>query len=162
MVDRRGRRQKEAKETRWEAIRRLIRSHAIATQKELVALLSGSGFSVTQATLSRDLARLGAVRAPRPEGGPIYQLEEDVAGGSADLGPLLVSVISNGHLVVIRTRPGAAPAIARAIDLARLSDCLGTVAGDDTIFVAPARGRSANQLERRLERLFGKKETSQR
>jgi transcriptional regulator of arginine metabolism len=163
VAERRGR-HSGAKEARWEAIRRLVRSRAISTQEELGVLLGEGGFSVTQATLSRDLARLGAVRVPRPEGGgPVYELEGDVLDDSArDLGPLLVSVVSNGHLVVIRTRPGAASAIARAIDLARLSECLGTVAGDDTIFIAPSRGRSADQLERRLERLFGKKETSPR
>jgi transcriptional regulator of arginine metabolism len=135
----------------------LVRSRAISTQEELAVLLCASEFSVTQATLSRDLARLGAVRAPRLEGGPVYELEEDAFDRMSELGPLVLSMTSNGHLVVIRTRPGAASAAARAIDLSHFSECLGTVAGDDTIFVAPSQDHSAEDLEKRLERLFGKK-----
>jgi transcriptional regulator of arginine metabolism len=67
---------------------------------------------------------------------------------------LVSAVATNGSLVVIRTLPGSAPAVARAIDLARLPGVLGTIAGDDTVFVAPARGRGAGPLSGRLAGLF--------
>ncbi len=67
---------------------------------------------------------------------------------------LVGSVASNGAMVVVRTHPGSAPAVARAIDLAGLPDVLGTIAGDDTVFVAPSRGSRARALAERVTRLF--------
>jgi transcriptional regulator of arginine metabolism len=68
---------------------------------------------------------------------------------------LVSAVATNGSLVVIRTLPGSAPAVARAIDMARLTDVLGTIAGDDTVFVAPRRGRGSRTLASRLSGLLG-------
>jgi transcriptional regulator of arginine metabolism len=65
----------------------------------------------------------------------------------------------NELLVVVRTRPGSASLVASAIDQARLLESLGTIAGDDTIFAAPARGKSARTLSKKLKALFGKEET---
>jgi transcriptional regulator of arginine metabolism len=114
------------------------------------------GFEVTQATLSRDLARLGARRLSSPEGGTAYELgPEDPRDALAALRGLVSAVSSNGALVVVRTQPGLAPAVARAIDLARLPDVLGTLAGDDTIFIAPAHAQRARSVEGRLARMFG-------
>ncbi|HEX7623335.1 MAG TPA: arginine repressor, partial [Anaeromyxobacteraceae bacterium] len=70
------------------------------------------------------------------------------------LGRLVASVSCNGSLVVVRTHPGSAPAVARAVDLARLPDLLGTIAGDDTVFIAPVRERGARALADRVRRLF--------
>ncbi len=151
------------KAARQEAIRRLIRAHAVATQEELGQLLAREGFDVTQATLSRDLAQLGAMRVSRPEGGTVYGLEEaPPPSGEArllELGEMILTVEDNDLLVVVRTRPGSAPPVAAAIDHARFVETLGTIAGDDTIFVAPARGKSARMLSRKLKTLFGKEET---
>jgi transcriptional regulator of arginine metabolism len=141
---------------RREAVARILHGGAIATQEELLAALRRAGFRATQATLSRDLARLGARRVHRPEGGTVYELSDDGPGdGAAAVRGLVTSVAANGHLVVIRTRPGSAPAVARAIDLARLPGVLGTIAGDDTIFVAPARERRSRALADRLAALLG-------
>ena len=142
---------------RRDAIARIIRSRRIATQEELLAALAAAGFRATQATLSRDLARLGARRVSRPEGGTVYELA-DGAAASAGLGAvrgLVADVAANGTLVVIRTLPGSAPAVARAIDLAGLREVLGTIAGDDTIFVAPSAGLSPRRLSTRLGDLLG-------
>ncbi len=143
---------------RREEIRRLIRARAIATQEELGELLRKSGFEVTQATLSRDLARIGARRAPRPDGGMTYELAEDslpAAFESFRAVRELVDVVNdNGSLVIVRTRPGAASAVARVIDLARLTEAAGSIAGDDTIFVAPVKRTRSSALARKLERLF--------
>ncbi len=151
------------KAARQEAIRRIIRSHAVSTQEELGQRLAREGFDVTQATLSRDLAQLGAMRVSRPEGGTVYGLEDAPPPSGEErlreLGELLLSVDDNEMLVVVRTRPGSAPVLAAAIDQARLLESLGTIAGDDTIFVAPARGKTARMLSRKLKVLFGKEET---
>jgi transcriptional regulator of arginine metabolism len=152
------------KTARQEAIRRIIRTRAVSTQEELGQLLAREGFDVTQATLSRDLARLGAMRVSLPGGGTVYGLEDaPPPSGEArllELGDMLLTVDANELLVVLHTRPGSAPVVAAAIDQARLPECLGTIAGDDTIFVAPARGRSAPTLSRKLKALFGKEEPS--
>nr|WP_308809742.1 arginine repressor [Archangium lansinium] len=151
------------KAARQEAIRRIIRTHAVPTQDELGQLLAREGFDVTQATLSRDLAQLGAMRVSLPQGGTVYGLEEaPPPSGEArlqELGEMVLSVEDNEMLVVVRTRPGAAPAVASAIDHARLPENLGTIAGDDTIFAAPTRGKSTRALNRKLKSLFGKEET---
>jgi len=150
------------KASRQEAIRRIIRGTAVATQEELGQLLAGEGFDVTQATLSRDLAQLGAMRVSLPGGGTVYGLEEaPPPSGEArlrELGEMVLSVKDNEMMVVVHTRPGAAPAVAAAIDQSRLPESLGTIAGDDTIFAAPTRGRAARTLSRKLKTLFGKGE----
>jgi len=140
---------------RREAVAAIIRARKIGTQEELLEALAAAGFRATQATLSRDLARLGARRVSAPEGGTVYELHpEDRRDGVAQLRGLVSSVVANGSLVVVRTHPGSAPAVARAIDLSGLDDVLGTIAGDDTIFVAPAREQRARALATALERLF--------
>jgi transcriptional regulator of arginine metabolism len=137
-------------------VARILRDRRVGSQEELLARLAAAGFAATQATLSRDLARLGARRAASPGGGPVYELpEEERRDGTLSLAGLVRAVSCNGALVVVRTHPGSAPAVARAIDLARLPESLGTIAGDDTIFVAPARERGAAPLAVRVRALFG-------
>ncbi len=143
---------------RRDAVARIIRTRRIGTQEELLSALAAAGFRATQATLSRDLARLGARRVSRPEGGTVYELSDGVQAGTGGLGALrgLVAEISaNPSLVVIRTHPGSANAIARAIDLAQIPEVLGTIAGDDTIFVAPSGGLRPRRLAARLAELLG-------
>jgi transcriptional regulator of arginine metabolism len=147
------------------AIGRLIRGRAIASQDQLGRLLAEEGFGVTQATLSRDLAQLRARRVSRPEGGSVYELESAPAPIEQErlreMNQMVVSTEENGSLVVLLTQPGAASPVARAIDLARLRECLGTLAGDDTVFAAPSRRSSAPQLARRLRSLLGQNATSE-
>jgi len=140
---------------RRDAIARIIRSRRISTQEELLAALSQGGFRATQATLSRDLARLGASRVSRPEGAFYELAEPGAAEGLAALRGLVTSITANHSLVVVRTHPGSAPAVARAIDLARVPEVLGTIAGDDTIFVAPAGGVRTRRLAQRLSEVLG-------
>jgi len=145
------------RQLRHEAITRVVRARAVHTQEELAELLGKEGFDVTQATLSRDLGELGAVRVGRP-GGATYEirdLQSDSTGGEARAASrLLRSIRENGSLVVVSTQPGGAPAIARAIDLARMDETLGCIAGDDTIFVAPAAKVSTHKLLDALCTLF--------
>jgi transcriptional regulator of arginine metabolism len=154
-------REEQGTGARREAIRRLIHGRRVSTQEDLRALLADRGFEVTQGTLSRDLARLGARRAPGPEGGTVYELPEDAP--TAPSGPLLealqrlvLQVRDNGALVVVHTTPGAASAVALAFDQARLPEVLGTIAGDDTVFVAPIQAASASRLTRVLNGLLRK------
>lgn len=147
---------------RRDAVARIIRSREIGTQEELLEALAEAGFQATQATLSRDLARLAARRISRPEGGTVYELPAGDGAesplrpaGAGALRGLVTSISANASMVVVRTPPGGAPAIARAIDLARLPEVLGTIAGDDTIFVAPAGELRPRRLAARLAELLG-------
>jgi transcriptional regulator of arginine metabolism len=141
------------KAARHEAIRRLIRGQRISTQEELVGLLAREGFEVTQATLSRDLDEIGAVKVRPRDGGPgVYvfldrsALEErrptveEISGLVHPrlvrvLGELLVGTDASGNLAVLRTPPGGAHFLASAIDRGALPEVVGTVAGDDTVLV---------------------------
>lgn len=135
-------------------IRQLIASRRVATQEELRALLAERGHDVTQATLSRDLAQLGARRAAQPGGGTAYELPDAVPRVTAPLIQDLVRTIDdNGTLVVVHTTPGAAQVVAGMLDRARVPEVLGTIAGDDAIFIAPARGVSTSRVLRKLREL---------
>jgi len=139
-----------ATKIRRDEIRAVIASRPVATQEELRELLAARGHAVTQATLSRDLAQLGARRAAHPTGGTAYELPQDGAPRTPLLRDLVRAVDDNGSLVVIHTTAGAAQVVASTFDRAHLPEVLGTIAGDDTIFVAPARGVTTAKLARRL------------
>jgi transcriptional regulator of arginine metabolism len=145
---------------RRDAIRKLIRAQIIGSQEELVALLAKEGFETTQATLSRDLARLGARRVPRTEGGAAYELPDaPVAPGPDNLAAVhhLVTTIDDADaLVVIRTQPGGASVVALAIDAARPKGVLASLAGDDTIFLVPTRGTRPSSVAKSLRSIWKK------
>ncbi len=138
----------------------LIRDGAVRSQTELGALLQAAGVVTTQATLSRDLEELGALKLRGVDGGaPVYVIPEDgsprpMAGGTSRLArlfsELLLSHEASGNLVVLRTPPGAAQFLASAIDRAGLADVIGTIAGDDTILVVARAGLAGEELGRRL------------
>jgi transcriptional regulator of arginine metabolism len=142
----------------------LVTHRAVHSQTELAALLAGEGIEVTQATLSRDLEELGAVKLRGVNGGaPVYVIPEDgspvraVPGGTSRLSrvlsELLVSADASGNLAVLRTPPGAAHFVASALDRAALPEVVGTVAGDDTILVVAREPLTGNQLAHRIEAL---------
>ncbi len=140
---------------RREAVARIIRSRRVGTQEELLAALAEAGEQATQATLSRDLTRLGARRVSRPDGA-FYEVDGPAAASAfAALRGLVVAVDANDSLVVVRTAAGAASAVARAVDDARLAEVLGTIAGDDTIFVAPDAAVPPRRLAARLGEVLG-------
>ncbi|HYX90142.1 MAG TPA: arginine repressor [Myxococcaceae bacterium] len=145
-------------DTRRAAIRALIRSRRVGTQEELRQLLASQGYDVTQATLSRDLARLGARRVSLPEGGTAYEVEEARFGGGSELlvhyREMVTTVVEAEALVVVQTLPGSASAVARAVDQARVAQVAGTIAGDDTIFIALSRGVSPARVARQLRALW--------
>ena len=147
-----------SKKKRQHAIRKVLRDYKVATQHQLAEKLRDEGIEATQATLSRDLAELGVLRVSRPQGA-IYELEPVNAQANpqlAELGDTILWLADNETLAVLRTRPGMASAVALAIDNARLPECLGTLAGDDTIFATPARGVPARRLALVIRNLFGR------
>jgi transcriptional regulator of arginine metabolism len=142
----------------------LLSSNPVRSQTELATLLAGEGIEVTQATLSRDLEELGAVKLRGADGGTgIYVVPEDgspvkgVTGGtermSRLLGELLVSTDASANLAVLRTPPGAAQYLASAIDRAALPYVVGTIAGDDTILVVAREPMSGAELAATFENL---------
>jgi transcriptional regulator of arginine metabolism len=141
-----------------------LSSAPVGSQTELAALLAADGIEVTQATLSRDLEELGAVKLRGADGGAgVYVIPEGgspvrgVSGGTGRLsrllGELLVSTDASANLAVLRTPPGAADYLASAIDRAALPYVVGTIAGDDTIFVAAREPMTGAELAAVLKEL---------
>jgi transcriptional regulator of arginine metabolism len=146
------------KQARQGAIKKVLRKTRVGSQQELVQALRAFGIGATQATLSRDLAELGVLRVSRPEGA-VYELEPVSAQATpllTELGDNILWLADNESMAVLRTRPGMASAVALAIDNARLPECLGTLAGDDTIFATPSRGTTPRRLAQQIRNLFGR------
>ena len=122
-----------------------LRAHKVGSQEEVVARLSLAGIDATQATVSRDLVELGAVKLKR-DGSIRYVMPDEVGPGHAAakldrlLNEWVDAIIPAGHLLVLKTPPGSANLVANALDAAAIPDIAGTLAGDDTIFVALADG----------------------
>ena len=137
------------KELRLDYIRRIINQHDIRSQEQLLEKLSQMGYNSTQATLSRDLQQLRAIRSTDRLGHPRYLLPTNpayvrVSGRrnrtSATVDNSLLSVAEGGVLIVLRTIPGFAAALAGTIDNAHLTSVAGPIAGDDTILVVGKDG----------------------
>ena len=142
----------------------ILSSREVHSQGELAAVLAAEGIEATQATLSRDLEELGAVKLRGADGGAgAYVVPEDgspvprVSGGTERLarllGELLASSDASGNLAVLRTRPGAAHYLASAIDRALLADVVGTIAGDDTVLVVAREPVTGSELAAKFEEL---------
>lgn len=137
---------------RLAAIRRIVAETAVDSQERLTALLRRQGFAVTQATLSRDLKRLGIGKAPSADGGYTYiSSEAEVKTGSdatyvQDFLRGFLSIDFSGILGLMRTLPGHASSVASALDNLRIPEVLGTVAGDDTVLVVPRNGVAPARL----------------
>jgi transcriptional regulator of arginine metabolism len=152
---------------RRQEITRIVREGAVHSQEELLGLLDDRGFRITQPTLSRDIRALGLAKTPMG-----WVLPEEIAAGAegATTGfappatrvgrfeqavlEYVLQVESSGQLVVARTPPAGAQPVARALDQAELPGVVGTVAGDDTLFIATKRPRVAAELARRMMRLL--------
>ncbi len=142
---------KMAKNDRQESILRLIRSKEISTQEELVSELIGAGLTITQATVSRDIKDLGIIKITSPSGLAKYTVLDrtgDVAPGRLlnVFSQSVISCESAQNLVIIRTLPGMAQAAASALDSIHLPGVIGTIAGDDTVFVASPGNQDALAL----------------
>lgn len=133
------------KPQRQHRIGRLIEEQAVSSQVQLVELLAAEGVVATQATVSRDLEELGALKVRIPGGATAYAIPEHSKERPAPddhlrrvMGEFVVEVTSSANLVVLRTPPGSAHVIGSALDRAGLPEVLGTVAGDDTVLIVCA------------------------
>ena len=156
------------KNARQRRIIELLEQAEVRSQTELAELLAARGVHVTQATLSRDLVDIDAVKVRARSGAMVYAVPaeggdrtpthlKDSVSASARLaklcGELLVSAQSSANLVVLRTPPGAAQYLANAIDKADPADVLGTIAGDDTVLVIGRDPEHGDELARRFTAL---------
>jgi transcriptional regulator of arginine metabolism len=136
------------------ALKKIIREQAVGRQAELVAMLRKHGHTATQSSVSRDLRELGVAKQ-----GDRYVLPESGAAVKNDFSTLKQFVrevrTAGTNLTVLRTTIGAAQSVAVAIDTARWPEVIGTISGDDTIFIATADAREQRRLGERLHGLFG-------
>ena len=134
----------------------------MSSQQQLVDLLAGAGVEATQATVSRDLEEIGAVKVRAAGGESVYAVPDLPKDRVAPedhlrrvLGDWVVEVAASANLVVVRTPPGSAHVVASALDRAGLPEILGTVAGDDTILVVAVEEVGGQGLADRLSSLSG-------
>ncbi|TFG67831.1 MAG: arginine repressor [Thermomicrobiales bacterium] len=151
------------KQHRQRAIRDLVAQRAIRTQQELAAALRERGVRTTQATISRDVAELGLIKVSRDNtmayALPRRFIEAETSGEDRLrklMADLPIEINEAGLLLVVRTLPGSAHAIAAALDRARWPEVGGSIAGDDTVFLACSDRGSARRIKRRLEDLVGR------
>lgn len=141
-------------QSRLEYLRQLLDGSDLSTQEELVEKLVRSNFAVTQSTVSRDLRKLGAIRTVDSRGRTVYRLPGEMFAPvqTSSLNEMITSIRSNGSLIVIRTHPGSASLVGRFVDMTFSGEILGSIAGDDTVFIAPASVRQTNILMRQIEK----------
>lgn len=147
------------KAKRHAMIAKLVASQNIETQEELASILREQGYSVTQATVSRDIKELRLIKVLTPEGHYKYATVEKA---EADLQERFIRMFSNcvlsvsaaGNMIVIKTISGSASAAAEAIDSLKWPDLLGTIAGDNTIFIAIRDGKSVSETIKRFQKMM--------
>ncbi len=152
---------------RQQAISRLVGQHAVTSQPQLIELLAEEGIAATQATVSRDLETLGAVKVRVAGGESVYAIPEYEPDRRAPvdqlrrvMGEWVAEVRHSGNMVVLRTPPGCAHVVASAIDRSAMAGVLGTIAGDDTLLVVAEeqigqRRFGGAELAKRLRDLAG-------
>lgn len=151
-----------SKAQRQHRVARLLEQHTVTSQAQLVELLGAEGVPATQATVSRDLEDLGAVKVRVRGGESAYAIPELPSEQLAPnehlrrvLGEWVVEVSPSANLVLLRTPPGSAHVVASALDRSGLPGVLGTVAGDDTLLVVVAEGRTGASMAEELAELAG-------
>ena len=150
-----------SKVQRQAAIVRLVGDHEVTSQPQLIELLQAEDLEATQATVSRDLDDIGAVKVRVASGNTVYAIPEFAPDRLAPLdqlrrvmGEWVAEVACSGNLVVLRTPPGCAHVVASALDRSRVDGMLGTVAGDDTLLCI-ASDVDGTDLAEELRRLAG-------
>ncbi|HZU71580.1 MAG TPA: arginine repressor [Acidimicrobiales bacterium] len=153
---------KVAKNQRQHKIAKILEQRAVGSQAELVELLGAEGVDATQATVSRDLEDLGAIKVRVPGGETAYAIPEVAKDRVAPdehlkrvLGDWVVEVAHSANLVVLRTPPGSAHVVGSALDRSGLAGLIGTVAGDDTILAVASESLGGAKLAARLASLAG-------
>lgn len=151
-----------AKNQRQHLVAKLLGTHGVTSQEQLVGLLADAGCAATQATVSRDLDDLGAVKVRVGGGETIYAIPELPKDQRAPddhlrraLGDWVVEVSHSGPIVVLRTPPGTANVVGAALDRAAVAEIIGTVAGDDTLLVVVSEDVGGAAMAERLRELAG-------
>jgi transcriptional regulator of arginine metabolism len=143
------------KQARHISIREIITHRLIASQEDLCKALKSAGFDVTQATLSRDMKELGIARVNSPDGARyVLHVESEERRLQSFIGYEIQHIESNESLIVIKTLPGRAQGVAEIIDSMRIPDILGTIAGDNTIFITPKSVRKIPGLIKSFHQLL--------
>lgn len=151
-----------AKPQRQHRVARLLADHGVSSQAQLVDLLAAEGVAATQATVSRDLDDLGAVKVRVAGGETVYAIPELPMSQRAPedhlrrvLGEWVVDVAHSSNLVVLRTPPGSAHVVGSALDRTGVAGVLGTVAGDDTLIVVVAEDVGGEVVAKRMRDYAG-------
>ena len=143
---------------RLQILKEILFEGSASTQDEIREALVKRKFPVTQSTVSRDLKRIGAIKTLDAEGRTVYRLGEDFTNAPVpatfanSMKELVTDVTSNGMMIVVHTSPGSASLVARHIDSSMTGDVRGPIAGEDTIFVAPADVKRAGATLIALQR----------
>lgn len=150
------------KAQRQHKLAQLLARHHVTSQPQLVDLLADAGVVATQATVSRDLEDLGAVKVRVPGGDTVYAIPDYEPDRLAPedhlrrvLGEWVAEVVASGPIVVVRTPPGCAHVVGSALDRSGLAGLLGTVAGDDTLLCVAAESIGGAKLAKTLKELAG-------
>ena len=147
------------KAKRHAMILKLITAQNVETQEELARLLGAQGFAVTQATVSRDIKELRLIKVLTAEGRYKYATVEKAEADMQErfirmFSNCVLSVTSSGNLIVIKTITGSASAAAEAVDSLKWTDILGTIAGDNTIFIAVRDGKSVADIIKKFQKML--------
>ena len=147
------------KNDRIEVLKMLISSKEMGSQEEVMQALKSEGFPITQATLSRDMKQLRIVKASSMNGKSVYVLPNEtmykrvhkpLSAIEMTRTPGFISINYSGNIGVIKTRPGYASSIAYNLDNSEIEDILGTIAGDDTIFIVIREGADTAEITRAI------------
>ena len=149
----------EMKNGRQKQILTIVSEHDVETQEELIVRLKASGFKATQATVSRDIKELRLIKMATENGHYKYVQSVGEDGKSSAkfdnvLRETVISVRNAGPIVVVRTYAGMAMAAAAAVDAMQINCILGTIAGDDTIFIAVSDEVASDLIEKKIERII--------
>lgn len=137
---------------------KIIKEKNIQTHEQLIDELNKLGFSVTQATISRDIKDLGLIKVPVQGGGSIYSVS-DISDSGSETKPdmfsdTVIDIDCAMHTVVIKTHPGMAPAVAASVDSFMKKDFLGSIAGDDTVLIIASDTEAASDINKKLRKIF--------
>jgi len=140
-----------------DALRALLMGRKASTQEEICAALEKQGYDINQSKASRLLRKIGAIKVINEQGQTVYSLAREPAPPlmNTPIRNLIIDIVSNETLVVITTSPGSASMVARVLDYYQITTgILGTIAGDDTIFVAPKSIKDIHKLREEIKGLL--------
>lgn len=143
---------------RQSKIIKIVKSMPVHTHEELIEILKGEGFKVTQATVSRDIKEMGLIKVPASDGSSVYSVPETTSDTAATriemVADSVKNVVSAMHTIVINTYPGMASAVAAALDSVMKNEILGSIAGDDAVLIITSSPEMAIGLEKKIRILL--------